>query len=436
MFLNAIKKRIPLKLKIFLIHGYKPLLKEYKLKKEIKQIRESQKGIVNKLRKENKIKIIFLVIHHSVWKYEEVYRLLEKDPKFNIRVVIIPLVKEGLGDMEVYNKTLNYFDNSKYNVIPSYDKINNSWLDIKVLTKPDIIFFTNPHKLTYDKYYIDNFTDKLTCYVPYAFVVIHSIEMHYNQKIHQVLWKYFVETKHHFDFANLFTKYNNDNVVITGFPSLDKKYCKEYKPRSVWKDFRNGNTIKIIWAPHHTISGQGAGLDYSSFMEYAEYFIDLLETRNDIQIAFKPHPLLKEKLYVNEFWGIEKTNKYYEQWDELPNGQLEEGSYIDLFELSDAMIMDSASFIVEYLYFNKPILFTMHDETVLDRFNSFGKIVFDYLYKSSNKLETFQFISVTVIDNKDVLKESRNKFLHEEILPKNGKTASENIYNELKKELC
>lgn len=426
---------MPVFLKLFIRNKFSFIF-DFKFKYEVKKIRNFQIHIVNKIRKKEKIKVIFLVIHDSIWKYEEIYNFLDKDPKFKVSVVIIPLVRGKECQMCVFNKTLNYFVSNGYNTVSSYDENNSSWFDIKSIINPDVVFFTNPHRLTFDKYYIDNFTDKLTCYVPYAFVVIHSIAMHYNQKFHQVLWKYFVETKYHSDFSSLFTQYNNDNIVITGFPGLDKKYTVNYKPKKVWKNYLDGSAIKIIWAPHHTIPGQGSGLDYSSFIEYANFFIGVLKIRSNLQIAFKPHPLLKEKLYADGSWGVEKTDNYYNQWNNMPNGQLEDGNYIDLFELSDAMIMDSASFIIEYLYFDKPILFTMRDKSILDRFNYFGKMAFDYIYKSTNRIETSAFISNIVIGENDNLRESRNKFLQNEILPKNGKTASENIYNELKHELC
>jgi len=371
-----------------------------------------------------------------VWKYEELYRLLDLDNKFNVKVVIIPLVRDGKGDKEVFSRTLSYFENNGYKTFSSYNKEKSTWLDIKSITKPDIVFFTNPHKLTFDKYYIDNFTDILTCYVPYAFVVIKTLNGHYDKRFHHLLWKYYVETKYHQFFSNMYIKKKNSNTVLTGFPGLDKKFNTDFKPENIWKNYNNGNSFKIIWAPHHTISGQGNNLDYSSFMEYSTFFFRLLKENKEIQIAFKPHPLLKEKLYKDINWGKNKTNKYYANWNEFPNGQLEEGSYIDLFHFSNAMILDSASFIVEYLYFNKPILFTMKDDKIKERFNSFGKEVFNYLYTGKSKEDLNLFIKNQVLNGNDWMKNKRNNFLKEEILPKDGKTASQNIYYQIKKELC
>lgn len=434
IFKKKIKEKIPLQIKQYLVN-LNSVRKKFEFQKEVKTIRQNQLNIVRELKDKKILRVIFLVIHDSIWKYEEVYKLLDNDARFNPQIVIIPLVREGKAVMEVYNNSVAYFNKNNYNTFLSLDSKENIWLDIKELTQPDIVFFTNPHKLTFNKYYIDNFLDKLTCYVPYAFVVIHSINMHYNKKFHHFLWKYFVETEHHKEFCHKFQISKASNAYISGFPGLDRIYSNEYKPKKVWKKFGNESSKKIIWAPHHTISGQGNDLDYSSFMEYHNYFIKLVETRNDLQIAFKPHPFLKEKLYKDKGWGVDKTNKYYDKWDTLPNAQFEDGEYVDLFQLSDALITDSASFIVEYLYFDKPILFTLNDDSVIDRFNSFGKLVFDYLYTADSKNKVIQFIQNQVFHSDDGLKVDRNFFLCNKILPRNEKTASENIFNELKKEL-
>lgn len=435
MLINAIKKALPHQAKI-IFNKIWNFRSDYYLKNKIKKVRDSHVSIVEQLRTKEKLNVIFLVIHDSVWKYEEVYKLLDKNPRFRVQVVVIPLVRDGKGVMDVYNQTLSYFTQNGYRTIPSFDLENNIWMDIKTVTQPDIVFFTNPHPLTFEQYYIDNFTDVLTCYVPYAFVVIHSIQGHYNQTFHHYLWKHFVETKFHQDFASSYNMLSEMNTFISGFPGLDSKFSSDFKPQDTWKNESTCKTFKIIWAPHHTISGQGHGLDYSSFMDYYEYFINLIETNNKIQIAFKPHPLLKEKLYNEQSWGKQRTDYYFEKWNSLPNGQLEEGGYIDLFYFSDCMIMDSASFIVEYLYFDKPILFTKIDDKVMDRFNSFGQDVFKYLYQANNMSDINNFIEKNVINNQDNLKEKRNQFLNNVILPKNGKMASENIYNELLRELC
>lgn len=433
--MRVLKKIIPSFLKVHLLRINSFFTKTINDNKN-EAIRNSHSLLIEKLRKKKSIKVLFLVLHDSVWKYEKLYELLKEDKNFIPQLVVVPVVDENNIDWDNYNRTLNYFNTNKYNCTGTYNELKEEWIDIKTDAKPDLVFFTNPHKLSFDKYHIHNFKDKLTCYSSYAFVVIHLLELHYNQKFHKVLWKYFLETKQHQTYLSSFNKENQTNGFISGFPGLDKIFDEDFRPQQVWKKHSESKTYKVIWAPHHTIPGQDSGLNYSSFMLYYQFFIDLLVEHKNIQVAFKPHPLLKTKLYKNEEWGKQKTDNYYNQWSALPNGQLEESNYIDLFYLSDAMILDSASFIVEYLYFDKPILFTMKDDEIKVRFNSFGKKVFDYLYTGKNNEDLSRFLQNQVIKGNDVMKDKRNAFFKEEVLPKNGKTASENIYAQISKELC
>ena len=427
-----IKKIIPLRLKIFLRELLSPLL-DYKIRKEIKKIRDNREGILQKVKSKNVHNVIFLVIHDSVWKYEEVYRLMSEDSTFNVNVVVIPLVREREAQMDVYYQSLDYFENQGYCTIASYDGDNKKWLDVKEIIKPDIVFFTNPHKITFEKYYIDNFVDKLTCYTPYTFDITKNFEGQYNQKFHNILFAFFVETRFHYEYAEKFSKVSKaKNVIISGFAGMDRINSDSYKATNVWKDYLGGQAKKIIWAPHHTIPEQGNNLDYSCFLDYAEYFKNLLNTNEDIQIAFKPHPLLKEKLYTNSRWGKRKTDNYYSIWDKLPNGQLEIGNYTDLFYFSDAMILDSASFTVEYLFFDKPSLFTVKDDKLLDRFNSFGKRVFNFLYKAHSVKDIDSFIGDVVFGGEDTLRLDRNRFFRSELLTNNKSSASKIIYDHIK----
>ena len=82
------------------------------------------------------------------------------------------------------------------------------------------------------------------------------------------------------------------------------------------------------------------------------------------------------------------------------------------------------------------MLFTMNDEKVMGRFNSFGQKVFDCMAQGAGMQEVKEFIETQVIKGEDSLKEKRAAFLKDMVLPGNGKTASENIYRELERELC
>ncbi|MBK7764430.1 MAG: hypothetical protein IPI46_13985 [Bacteroidetes bacterium] len=168
--------------------------------------------------------------------------------------------------------------------------------------------------------------------------------------------------------------------------------------------------------------------NYNLLLQIAEKYEGL------IQIAFKPLPLLKSKLYEHNEWGREITDKYYKSWAELLNGQFAEGDYVDLFLTSDAMIHDCASFSVEYHYTKKPVMF-MAGEDVTKQLSDFGILAYNMHYKGTQKIDFEQFIEDVVLNGNDVMFAARQTFFSEHLLPPNAKSASQNMIDEIVKML-
>ena len=389
-----------------------------------------------KIRKKEKITVVFLLIHESVWKYEELYKLMEKDIRFNPVVVVCPYIMYGndtmLRDMR---QAYNSFKKRNYNVIKSLNEKTGEWLDVKKDLKPDIVFFTNPWGLTRAEYLLQNFGEILTCYVPYGFKNSYLYESHFNKGMQNFVWKFFLETKIHKKLSIKYSRNKSANTIVTGYPGMDNFLKKDYKPIDVWK-IKDKEIKRIIWAPHHTIPGMGATLDYSTFFKYCDFIYEIaLKYKDWIQIAFKPHPVLRAKLNREEVWGKIKTDLYYQKWADLPNGQLHLGEYSDLFLTSDAMIHDSSSFVIEYLCAHKPVMFLINDESIYDRFNEIGKMALSKIYQGRSEKEIESFLDEVVLKNKDSMARERILFFNNIIKPPNNLTASENIFYYLKSEI-
>lgn len=402
---------------------------------DIKCVQRKQRSTIKTIRKKEKIRVVFFLIFDSVWKYEGVYHLMLNSKHFEPIVVVCPYIKSDESTMiREMNKAYSTFKEKGYNVINSYNEKTNEWLDVKKTLNPDIVFFSNPHELTKDEYYINHFTDRLTCYVPYNFGNSHLYQMMHNQLFHNYLWRLFAETPTHKEFSVKYAINKGINVKVTGFPGTDVFLDKNYKPQNCWKH-KSSNIKRIIWAPHHTIDNNTSFLSYSSFLTYSEYMLKLTDRFDGkIQIAFKPHPLLFNRLSEEPFWGKEKTLSYYNCWKNLEYGQLVDGDYVDLFLTSDAMMHDSGSFLIEYLYTGKPVLYLDRDDRITDRMNDFGIQAFNQHYHAKNKSDIEKFIE-SVLNNEDIKKADREKFLITELLPPNQKSASENLLDEIIKEL-
>ena len=106
-----------------------------------------------------------------------------------------------------------------------------------------------------------------------------------------------------------------------------------------------------------------------------------------------------------------------------------------MFLTCDALIHDSASFIVEYLYTGKPSLFLAKDTDIRSRFNEIGNKALDVLYIGNNKTDIYNFINEVVLSDIDNKKFERLNFYENIVKPPNNDCASNNIVNHLKTEL-
>ena len=313
-------------------------------------------------------------------------------------------------------------------MIMSYNYKNGVYVDVRKELAPDIIFYTNPYKgLIDDRYYIYRFRDLLTVYVTYGFGNTKDFSFNFNQPLHNLVWRNYVETSKHLDYARLGGNNNGRNAVVTGYLGIEDLIDTQYKVKNNYWKFLENQRKRIIWAPHHTLEPVGP-IHFSCFLDYCDFMVEMAKKYADkIQIAFKPHPLLRSKL--EHFWGEEKTNSYFENWANMPNTALVEGDYTDLFLTSDAMIHDSGSFLIEYLYVNKPVMRTSNGIPLEDLFNDFTLDALKNYYHAYKTDDVEEFIN-NVIEGVDPLKEQRTRYVNDVLMPKKG-LPSENILNDI-----
>lgn len=153
---------------------------------------------------------------------------------------------------------------------------------------------------------------------------------------------------------------------------------------------------------------------------------------DEVQFAFKPHPHLHSVLSDNLGWGRAKTDAYFQSWATMPNTQLEEGKFQDLFKWSDGMIHDCGSFTGEYMFVKKPVIFMSKDiNGIVRKADDFGKKCLNLHYVGKSLEDADNFIKNVILTGDDPMKEERQRFYDEYLLPPNGKTVAENIHDDL-----
>lgn len=375
---------------------------------------------VNKLKNKDILTVLFILNDLSKWKSEILYIEMLHNDRF--RPIIGVTIRRGESVSSYSQKVITlveYLNKKDYEYIE---------LDKTLKPNPDIIIYTEPYgEAVPIRQSIFAYWKSLFVSINYCCHITH-LNIDYFTRLHECAWIDCYESKAAAKDAFVFIGKSRNNIKLTGLPMFDQLAM----PSDVdpWKK-QEKRKKRIIWAPHHSLGKSTAEtIVYGNFLEYYQFMLDIaIEYEDIVQFAFKPHPLLKEKLF--SVWGIKKTNEYFSLWDNLSNGQTELGAYQDLFKNSDALIHDCSTFMVEYQFLNKPILFIVrNEENILKDMNSFGKHAFYSQTLGYTKQDVKEFIDLIINDLDNKMSERKN-FLEKDIIYDKNISASKRIIDSI-----
>lgn len=367
---------------------------------------------VRRIRRQASITVLFIISEVGVWKTEILYLKMLANSRFKPVLLATPSTENP----RAYDEVISFLKSRKYEYVELKEDES-----IKDRINPDIIFYQKPYDWVVPyKYCFRNNLYALFCYATYGF---HSVidEWANNQPLLNYSWHVYYENEDSASASHLMRN-KGRNTYITGLPMMD-----ELLESSSNSTIKTKSRKTIIWAPHHTIPQDDNWLNYSTFLDYYEFMLEIAHKyEKEVDFIFKPHPLLAPKL--RQLWGDEKMEAYFEQWSSRNNCRVEMGKYIDVFSISSAMIHDCASFTIEYLYYNNPVMYLNnsydHEVNMLD----YAKKAYYLHYQGNNRDDIEGFIKM-VIEGRDDMAESRKAYKTEYLCPPGNKTASDNIIN-------
>jgi hypothetical protein len=415
--LQLIKKMLPVHIARLLRQLKIKTIDHYKKEHAAKKMGKEHPRLLAKLSDKKKIRVVFLAIHASVWKVDSVFIRMQEDPYFDVEILVCPYINSGIEAMhEEMERTYAFFMERGYPVRKSL-KQEGTWTLLEELD-PDIVFFTNPHNVTISEYYELAYFSYLTCYVPYHHEVVSydgDIDQ-YDQVFHNAIWRIFAPHKYSLETYENKSHRKGKNVHVAGYPMMEllfSDFGEVTAQDDAWKNC--DERLRIIWAPHHTIDS--AELPYSNFLKYAERIKDLaVQHQGSIVWSFKPHPVLKAKLYDHRQWGKERTDAFYNFWEGQEFTQLDIGEYVNLFKQSDALVHDSGSFLAEYLYFRKPVLYLMSKNNNMSFFNEFGERALASCRLAEEFIDIESFVDGLLSRDAGGITELHEEFIGEELL--------------------
>lgn len=365
------------------------------------------------IRRKPIIKVAFIIHSLGAWKSESLYKKMLEHPRFNPQLLILKVDEED--DREDIKA---YLDRKNYHYIDITEAKS-----IRSIFKPDIIFYQKPYYFILPlKFYFTRNLKSLFCYVNYGF---HGVDKKWSRDTDLLnsCWQIYYENEAARTGSKLIMRNRCKNGCITGLPIMDEFLISKENLLDPWKKLSD-KPKRIIWAPHYSI-GNKYLLSYSTFLKYSDFMIELAKKySNDVQWAFKPHPLLRYKL--EEYWGKDRTDAYWEKWEKLENAQIESGKYLGLFKYSDAMIHDCGSFTIEYLYTGKPVMYLVNNDNTTEGFNEFQRDAFN-LHQKGYCGEDIEIFVKSIIEEQRFNEKERLDFYKRNLIPPAGKSAVKNI---------
>ena len=381
---------------------------------------------LEKIRCKDKITVGFYFDSTSKWCGDELYDIFAKDKRLEPTIFIYPTGdnltrKEFQQDIEKFKaRGLNVF------------VVKNPIVDIPV---QDILIQTSPYddNVPRDFRLINLKFTTLLVYIPYA----HTISsrdgfIRYNPFL-RVLWKACFPSTISLEYYQRTCSVGMPRGIFSGYPRMDIFFNKNADFKFDWK-MTSPDLKKIIWAPHHTVSDSDTSLKYSTFRWNYQFMYEFAKAHPEISWVVKPHPwLFRNTVHAHIFPSLEACEEYFQKWNDLPNAQVYMGAYYqDIFATSDGMIHDSGSFIAEYQYVDKPMIYLTRDT---QKFNDLGNVILKSSYTVDGKnLDAIAAIMQRVFIEGDDYKAAERRTVFDKYLnyPKYlGMSASEFIYKNI-----
>lgn len=343
------------------------------------------------------VNVLFLCQYPQAWnKMKSVFELMLKDDRFDVKILAVP------DDINKPNDKIYIYYCSLYgekHVINSYE--NGTWYDMRELL-PDYVFYQRPYDQYLPKEYRSGKVSEHSkiCHLVYGYLLVEEdkdvcVSKIFFRNVYMFFAENSINQQFNIERFKISHRKGYRKTLNIGYPVLEyfmsNRLCQ-----------KDNNNFRVLWTPRWSEDKEVGG---SNFINYKDKIIKLVDINPDINVVFRPHPML-----FGHFTSVgritwEEVNKYlefYRKNDRLEYNDTEE--YVEVFWNTDVLVTDISSVIVEYFITGKPIVYCDTGAVPDDFFGEMLKV----LYVTKTWDETKEKI-LELSRGIDPLKEEREK---------------------------
>ena len=303
---------------------------------------------------------------------------------------------------------------------------------------PDIVFYMKPY-LGYrgnpNRFFVKN----VKTYTPYTAFISYCLDVQGGETLQQYfygepmfyhVWRIVGYSNYYRDKMIERGYRNGENVITLGHPKFDMAYRLAKEKTHIHEDWAKkiqGRKV-VLWNSHFTVQpGHGVGTYFRWHKQIFSYFAE----HTDMVLLWRPHPLFWETMERELGSEAPAFNQFVHDLSHLDNVIVDKSSdYRHSFCMSDALISDAATFLVEYMASGNPVLYTIKEdgETVCND---------DYLAGvdiARKDLDMTQFLDDLRTGKSDKKRQTRKK-LFEEIFGSCDGKIGQRIWESLRREM-
>lgn len=310
-------------------------------------------------------RVLFLVHHIEAWdSLDSVVRALGEAPDFDVVVASIPRKfrgAAGFSDEDLVHRGLDARGIPHLRITQESD--DDRLALVRALT-PDVIF----RQSQWDDdvpaaFSTRNLSFARLCLVSYEMIgFIHNQETDtisntaLDSYYHRAAWRVFSASPLSKAIAARDGARAGEQFVVTGHPKADR--LRTAPP--AWPVARGDGDeprARIVWSAHHSITDEWISFGMAHLV--AKDMLEWARSSPDLDFVLMPHPALRP--FIDDPSSPvtpAEADEFVAQWSALPNTTIFcGGDYAPVFAASDVMIVDGVSFLVEYQFQGKPLIF-------------------------------------------------------------------------------